>query len=75
MAEKLNGVLNSGFLGKILNNREIVPKDKNKSKLPVLLCYLFLAIPMYIFIFGWLMLPFAIFMCLVLTAGLFLACR
>ena len=43
------------------------------SALPVQLGYLYLAIPMYLFIFGWLKLPLALLMGAVLTVGLFLA--
>ena len=75
MSEKLNGVFRSGIIGSIMRNKELEAKKDHTSKLPVQLCYLFLSIPMYIFIFGWLMIPYAIFMCIVLTVGLFLACR
>ena len=44
-----------------------------KSAMPVRLGYLFLAIPMYIFFFGWLKLIFALLLAAVLTVGLYFA--
>ncbi len=45
------------------------------SALPVQLGYLYLAIPMYLFLFGWLKLPLALLTGAVLTAGLVFAWR
>lgn len=49
--------------------------DDKASKFPIGISYLYLAIPMYIFMFGWLKLPFALIMAVVLTFGLFKAWR
>lgn len=43
------------------------------SRLPIRLAYVYLSIPMYIFIFGWLRIGYAILMGAVLTVGLFFA--
>lgn len=43
------------------------------SGLPIQIAYGYLAIPMYIFMFGWLKLPLALLMAAVLTAGLYFA--
>lgn len=45
------------------------------SRLPIQIAYIYLAIPMYIFLFGWLRTPIALVMEAVLTAGLFFAFR
>lgn len=44
-----------------------------KSKLPIGVSYLFLAIPMYIFMFGWLKLPLALIMAVILSFGIYKA--
>lgn len=48
---------------------------EESSALPIQAAYLYLAIPMFIFLFGWLKLPLAILFAGVLTAGLYFACR
>ncbi len=48
-------------------------KVSTAAKAPIGLGYLFLSVPMYIFFFGWLKLPFAIILALVLTFGLYKA--
>ncbi|HRR77899.1 MAG: hypothetical protein IJK31_06340 [Ruminococcus sp.] len=48
---------------------------KDSSSLPIQLGYIYLAIPMYIFFFGWLKTPVAMLMFAVLTAGLLLALK
>ena len=50
-------------------------RNADTSSLPIQLAYGYLALPMYIFFFGWLRLPFALLMVFVLTLGLFLAVR
>lgn len=49
-------------------------KTSNTSAAPVQLAYCYLAIPMFIFLFGWLRLPLAILLAGVLAAGLYFAC-
>lgn len=55
--------------------KKISLSESTGSKIPVGLSYLYLAIPMYIFMFGWLKLPLAIIMAALLSGGLYKALK
>ena len=57
--------------------RRLVPHTdgRTESALPGQIAYCYLAIPMAIFLLGWLRIPIAFFMVCVLGAGLFFACK
>lgn len=50
-----------------------VEKINKISKLPIRSAYIYLSVPMYIFVFGWLKLPYGIITALALTVGVFFA--
>ena len=52
-----------------------IDHEKHTSKIPAIMGYIFLSIPMYIFFFCWLRIAYSIIMILILSLGLFFACK